>query len=209
MAENTENNESLKESSSAGQGGIKGFWNDRSPVFKYIVLFAACIGSFYLFLWNSQWFHDIVVRGVTVFDSKIASMILNIFGYGTWTEGPRVASDAMTVNVKTGCDGLEAMAMYSSGVIAFTAPLWSKIRGLALGLLFLFCMNIFRVVHLWLTGLYMPRYFEFFHQNFWQIVFILISLLTLAFWINKIQKQQRIEAKLAKQQAEDLSGDNA
>jgi len=166
--------------------GLLSFWHDRSPVLKFVMLFGFLIGLFYL-MWATQWFHDIVVSNVTKLDAKIASVILNIFGWGTNTIGNTIESDALTLNVKTGCDGLEAMAMFSSGVIAYTASLAHKFRGLIYGIAFLFILNIIRILHLYVTGVYMPKYFEFFHQNFWQIVFIFLSIVLWAFWINRIK----------------------
>jgi len=108
-------NDNVSEDANSGSsGGILSFWNDRSPVFKFIIMFGLLIGLFYLF-WATQWFHDTIVSSVTKLDAKIASVILNIFGWGTETQGDQIVSDALTLNVKTGCDGLEAMAMFSSG----------------------------------------------------------------------------------------------
>jgi len=173
-----------------GKGGIAGFWEDRSPVLRFVILFALFMGIFYS-IWATQWFHDVIVKNVTTFDSKIASMFLNIFGYETTAVGTSVVSERITVNVKTGCDGIEAMALFVSGVTAYTAPKGYKIKGIIAGVSFLFFMNLVRIVHLWLCGFYLPEYFEFFHQNFWQIVFILISIITWALWINRINKNKK------------------
>lgn len=181
-----ETNNNNDNNSTVGNGGIVGLWKDRSPVLKFVLLFGLLIGLFYL-MWATQWFHDIIVSNVTKLDAKIASVILNIFGWGTQTIGNTIESDALTLNVKTGCDGLEAMAMFSSGVIAYTASLAHKFRGLLYGIAFLFALNIVRILHLYVTGVYMPTYFEFFHQNFWQIVFIFLSIVLWAFWINRIK----------------------
>ncbi len=171
-------------------GGIAGFWNDRSPVLRFVILFALFMGIFYA-IWATQWFHDVIVKNVTTLDAKIASIFLNLFGYNTLAEGTSVASEKITVNVKTGCDGIEAMALFVSGVTAYTAPRGYKIKGIIMGVSFLFFMNLVRIIHLWLSGYYMPEYFEFFHQNFWQIVFIFLSIITWALWINRINKNSK------------------
>lgn len=176
-----------------GNNAFTKFWYGRSPVLRYILLFGFLMGIFYL-VWATQWFHDNVVRAVTTLDAKLASIILNVFGYGTVAEGTSVASPEMTVNVKTGCDGIQAMALFANGVIAYAAPLAHKFKGVIFGLLFLFGVNLFRVVHLWLSGLYMPKYFKFLHENFWQILFIFISIITWAFWINRINKNKKTAA---------------
>lgn len=176
---------------SKGDGG--GFnpiqtWKNLSAVTRFVLTFAFLIGCFYLFFWTSSLFHNYFVAFITQLDAKLASIILNIFGWGTVTEGYQISSDAMTLNVKTGCDGLEAMAIFGSGVIAYTAPLVNKFKGLLFGIGSLFVLNIIRVVHLYISGVYMPNYFEFFHEEFWQAVVIIAALILLAVWINSLQK---------------------
>ncbi len=183
--------ETRKNSTSSGEGG--GFnpikrWKSLSQVTRFVLTFALLIGAFYLFLWTTNWFHEYFVAFITQLDAKIASIILNIFGWGTVTKGYQISSDAMTLNVKTGCDGLEAMAIFGSGVIAYTAPLVNKFKGLLFGIGSLFVLNIIRVVHLYISGVYMPNYFEFFHEEFWQAVVIICALILLAVWINSLQK---------------------
>lgn len=181
--------ESVKKS--RGEGG--GFnpvkiWKNLSPVTRFVALFGFLIACFYLFFWTTNWFHEYIVAFVTQLDAKLASIALNIFGWGTVTKGYQISSDAMTLNVKTGCDGLEAMAIFGAGVIAYTAPLANKIKGLLFGIGSLFVLNIIRVIHLYISGVYMPKYFEFFHEEFWQAVVIIVALILLAVWINSLQK---------------------
>lgn len=179
-----------KKSSGSGGGGFNPIdrWKSLSQVTRFVLMFAFLIGCFYLFLWTTNWFHEYFVAFITRLDAKIASVILNIFGWSTITKGYQISSDAMTLNVKTGCDGLEAMAIFGSGVVAYTAPLISKFKGLLFGIGSLFALNIVRVVHLYISGVYMPNYFEFFHEEFWQAVVIIVALILLAVWINSLQK---------------------
>lgn len=167
------------------------WWYDRSPVLRFVILFGLFMAIFYS-VWATQWFHDHFVTAITKLDALIAAKFLNLFGYETIQNGTSVVSPYMKVNVKTGCDGIEAMALFGSGVLAFTAGWGHKLKGLFWGILFLFTVNIIRIIHLWLSGVYMPEYFEFFHQNFWQILFILISIITWAVWINRVGSKSKI-----------------
>jgi len=166
--------------------GLKKVWYDRSPVLRFVLLFALFMIIFYV-CWATQFFHEVIVANVAAFDARIASVVLNIFGFGTSVTDSTLASPEMSVTVQTGCDGIEAMALFASGVLAYTATRKHKIKGLFYGLLFLFVINIVRVVHLWWTGLYMPNYFNIFHDMIWQIAFILLAILTWAFWISRIR----------------------
>jgi len=184
-----ENTSPKKTVKNTGGGNKKRGWKGLSPVTRFVLTTALLIGAFYTIFWTTEWFHKYVVASITALDAKIASIFLNIFGWGTITEGQQISSDAMTLNVKTGCDGLEAMAIFGSGVIAYTASIADKFKGVLFGVGSLFVLNIVRIVHLYLCGVYMPRYFEFFHQNFWQILFILFALILLAIWIGSLNKK--------------------
>lgn len=166
--------------------GLKKVWYDRSPVLRFVLLFALFMIIFYV-CWATPFFQDVIVANVTALDARISSMVLNVFGYSTSSEASMLSSPQMSVNVQTGCDGIEAMALFGSGVLAYTATWGHKIKGLLYGLLFLFVINIVRVIHLWLTGLYMPNFFDIFHETIWQIAFILLAILTWAFWISRIR----------------------
>ena len=166
--------------------GFKKVWYDRSPVLRFVLLFALFMILFYV-CWATPFFHEIIVANVTALDAKIASVVLNLFGYGTSAADSVLASPQMRVNVQTGCDGIEAMALFGSGVLAYTATRKHKIKGIFYGFLILFVINIVRVIHLWLTGLYMPSYFDIFHETIWQIAFILLAILLWAFWISRIR----------------------
>jgi len=185
----TESTPPPKKTTGNSSGARKKGWKALSPVTRFVLTTAILIGVFYALFWTQQWFHDYIVATITALDAKIASIFLNIFGWGTVTKGQQIASDAMTLNVKTGCDGLEAMAIFGSGVIAYTASIFDKFKGVLFGIGSLFVLNIIRIVHLYLCGVYMPRYFEFFHQNFWQILFILAALILLAVWIGSLNRK--------------------
>jgi len=166
--------------------GLKNLWYDRSPVLRFILTFVLLMALFYSF-WIQSFFQENITRAITQLDARLASLFLNIFGYETHVNGSNLISDRFAVNVKTGCDGVEGMALLVAGIIGYTASRSHKIKGIVYGILFLFVVNLVRIIHLWLTGVYMPDYFDFFHETGWQILFIIIAIATWAFWISKIK----------------------
>ena len=163
------------------------FWNNRTPVFKFLVKTIFFIALFYSF-WATQWFHDNIVDFITKVDAKISAVILNIFGAGTQAFGNQIVGNTGSVNVNTGCDGLEAMAIYASGVVSYPTNWLSKLKGVFAGVGFLFALNIVRIINLYWINNNHPNLFDFFHENFWQVIFILMALLCLAWWINALNK---------------------
>lgn len=198
MAKQSKNTPSPKKESTTGKdqskskntdlqrSGLKKFWYDRSPVLRFILLFVLLMVLFYSF-WMQAFFQENITSAITRLDAKLASLVLNIFGFGTHVDGSNLISDRFSVNVKTGCDGIEGMALLVAGIISYTAAKSHKIKGIIYGVLFLFVVNLIRIIHLWLTGVYMPDYFDFFHETGWQILFIIVSIATWAFWISRIK----------------------
>ena len=56
----------------------------------------------------------------------------------------------------------------------------SKLPGLVVGTFVLAVVNLIRIVTLFYTGIYWPKWFEAMHVDVWQPIFILLSL---TFWI--------------------------
>lgn len=164
------------------------FWSDRSPVFRFLVVFLALMLGFYL-VWATSFFHDTVVQSAVRLNANLASGLLNLFGMGTTANGSMIESSEFTVNIKTGCDGIEGMALFSAAVLAFPAAWRQKIIGLVTGIGILFVVNLTRVVQLYLTGVYYPSLFEILHQNVWQIIFIILSLVLFGLWLASINRR--------------------
>lgn len=164
-------------------------WYGLSPVLRFLIGFILLIVLFYT-VWGTNWFHDTIVKQVININAFLGSSILNIFGMGTSVDGSQIISDKFTVNIKTGCDGLEGMAIYSAAVLAFPAAMNKKMKGWLFGLLFLFVLNLTRVIQLYLTGIYYPDLFEILHQNVWQIIFIIISIVLFGIWLASLQSKK-------------------
>jgi exosortase/archaeosortase family protein len=65
----------------------------------------------------------------------------------------------------------------------------SRLAGLALGILAIQIINLVRVVSLYLTGAYLPRFFDASHTVIWQSVVILCGVLLWVFWANRLPPQ--------------------
>jgi exosortase/archaeosortase family protein len=92
----------------------------------------------------------------------------------------------LAVNIRNGCNGVEAMMIFLAAVLAFPAPWPARLSGLALGVVAIQAVNLVRVVALFLTGVYLPRFFDASHTLVWQTVVILFSVLLWIFWANRL-----------------------
>lgn len=123
--------------------------------------------------------------------SSISGTILRTTDQDVEVEGTVLRSPNFTMGVVRGCDGLEAIAMFSFAVIASPLAFRSKVIGLVLGTILLSVINILRVVTIFLVGAWRPRLFGVVHEDLWQAAMILIAVLLWCVWVDWATKDSR------------------
>ncbi|MCX6231289.1 MAG: exosortase H [Bacteroidetes bacterium] len=191
--EKKEKREKLKKNLNKNRGKLlydnfKKNWLQKRPILIFVVIFAILMGLFYS-LWFTSFFENNVQHYIIKINATISNFILNIFGQHTKTMGDMIYSSSFSISIKRGCDAVEAMALFTSVLLAFPAPWKSKLIGLTGGLFMLFLLNLVRIISLFLTGIYFPKAFEIMHIEVWQVLFIFFALGLWIFWIQKITKQ--------------------
>ncbi len=104
--------------------------------------------------------------------------MLRVLGDDAAAKGTSITSSRFALDVKRGCDAIQASAFFVFGVLASPAPvsLLSRVVPLAVGTLFLLVMNLVRIVSLYYTGVYFPKAFDVIHVDVWQALFIFLPL---------------------------------
>lgn len=161
---------------------VKASLSAKNPILLFLVVFGTLMGIFYAF-WVTEFFKENIFNSLLDVNAKIASGILNLFGFGTTASGKEIYNSQFTVSVKRGCDAIEPAALFVSAVLAFPSSFKMKLHGIVVGILFLLAVNLFRIVSLFLTGIYAPSYFELMHLEVWQVVFILLALASWIVWM--------------------------
>lgn len=160
---------------------------DKYPVLLFVLGFLVLMGLFYAFMLTSFFTEHFQPAVVTV-NARISSAILNLFGEATSASGPMIASEAATISVKRGCDALVPIFLYISAVLAFPASWRSKLFGILWGVLFLFVLNIVRIISLFWIQLYKPAIFDMMHLEVWQVLFIILGIAAWGVWMQKSMK---------------------
>lgn len=157
-------------------------WYKSHPVIFFVGLFALQMLVFY-FLFYNNWVIDHLITPFVNIYAKTSSALLNIFGYHTTATGDALTSQQFSVVIKRGCDALEPMALFVSGLVAFPSTIKKKAVGLSLGLFALFLLNIIRICTLFITGIKSPKLFDIMHEEVWQVIFIIIAIVMWYFWL--------------------------
>ena len=101
---------------------------------------------------------------------------------------PRVFVDGTTIGgafpleIVKACSALDAQALYAAAALAFPAPRWRRLAGLALGISLLTPLNIARIAALYLVGLHAPLRFDAVHEEWLPAALVLAAGLCFAGW---------------------------
>lgn len=170
--------------SSAQPADAAHFWRRNRRELTFLILFLVLLaGGFTLISVN--WVNDHAVEPFTAGVARASGLALNLLGQDVTMQGTVIRGPRFAVNIRNGCNGIEAMLIFLAAVLAFPASWRSRLIGLALGILAIQIVNLVRVVALFLTGVYFPRLFDSSHTVIWQTIVILFGVLLWIFWANR------------------------
>ncbi|NOT37523.1 MAG: archaeosortase/exosortase family protein [Saprospiraceae bacterium] len=152
---------------------------------KFWILFIAIVVGFFVFS-STGTYDQMIGTPVNSLYARISSFFLNLINMGTSADGTNLSNDKFTMSVSKGCDAVAPAVMLLVGIGMFPFQNWSmKLKGIGIGLLLLFSANVLRLITLFFLGVLAPDWFEFFHIQFWQALFIMITLVYFVYWIKK------------------------
>ncbi|MEO1261009.1 MAG: archaeosortase/exosortase family protein [Bacteroidota bacterium] len=163
---------------------IKDYWNQKSPVLKFLIGFATCMIIFYL-IYLSPFFVENIGKPILTGQAKISSFILNIFGQDTTASKDIISSSEYTISIKNGCDGLETLAIMLSGIVVFPISFRLKWPGLLYGTIALMVLNFFRIVALFFVGKnFSQNVFDILHEQGGFVIFTVLGVFLWIIWAN-------------------------
>jgi exosortase H (IPTLxxWG-CTERM-specific) len=174
----------MRDSDSTTNPGSPAGWRRYRQEIRFLALFIGILAaSFTLIAWNPV--NDHVIEPFTGAIAKVSGKTLELIGQGTTMTGTVIRNSRFAVNIKNGCNGVEAMLIYFAAVLAFPAPWKSRLSGVVLGFVAIQLVNLVRVVALFLTGVYFPKLFDSSHTVIWQTIVILSGVLLWIVWANR------------------------
>jgi exosortase H (IPTLxxWG-CTERM-specific) len=161
---------------------------------KFLLRFVVALGVFYLLV-AIQPVNDHVVVPFTELLVRISNALLAAIGEKTQAAGTVIQSPAFAVDVKNGCNGIEAALLLVAAMLAFPAPPKQRALGIAAGLLVIQCVNLFRIVSLFWLGVHYRNVFELFHAAVWQTALILLAVGIFLAWSRFARSEGPVEAR--------------
>jgi exosortase H (IPTLxxWG-CTERM-specific) len=142
---------------------------------KFLIRFVVALGAFYLLV-AIQPVNDHVVVPFTELLVRVSTVLLAAIGEKTQSVGTVIESPAFAVDVKNGCNGIEAALLLVAAMLAFPASPKRRAFGIAAGLAVIQGVNLFRIVSLFWLGVHHRNVFELFHAAVWQTALILLAV---------------------------------
>jgi exosortase H (IPTLxxWG-CTERM-specific) len=142
---------------------------------KFLIRFVAVLGAFYLLV-AIQPVNDRVVVPFTELLVRVSTALLAVLGEKAVSFGTVIQSSAFAVDVKNGCNGIEAALLLVAAMLAFPASPKRRAQGIAAGLAVIQGVNLFRIVSLFWLGVHHRAVFELFHAAVWQTALILLAV---------------------------------
>ena len=168
-----------------GEAEATRFRSSRRPEARFLVTFLAVLtASFALLAWQPV--NDRLVEPFTGQIAKASGVALRAIGQEVTRSGTMLRSPRFAVNIRNGCNGVEAMVILLAAIVAFPASWRARLAGLAVGAVAIQVVNLVRVVALFLTGAYLPRFFDTSHTVVWQSLVILAAVLIWILWARRV-----------------------
>lgn len=119
----------------------------------------------------------------------LSVLLFEPFGIVQGSSGSVIFLSGLSLDVKFGCNGLEAFLIYTVAILAFPSKIIPKIWGILGGFVLLQILNVLRIVGLGLTGIYFKDFFHIFHIYVAQGIMIAISLVLFLIWLHYVDQK--------------------
>ncbi len=97
----------------------------------------------------------------------------------------------LAIQIAPGCNGVEAMIILLSAVLAFPSPWFYKLKGLFWGFLAIQALNTVRIISLFYLLQWDKDWFMFFHTYLWQALIVLDALVVWLIWLRYLPKNPK------------------
>jgi len=156
-------------------------------VFRFLITYIVLMGAVFFVLSFEPLKQVLDINGFyTQAIVKTTALLLRPFGLVRGVDGSIIHLSGISLDIKFGCNGLEAFLIYLVGIISFPAGWKAKAWGLILGFLIIQILNVLRIVALGYFGVHMTNYFYIFHIYVAQGIMIAVAFLLFIVWLHHV-----------------------
>jgi exosortase H (IPTLxxWG-CTERM-specific) len=163
----------------------------RRAMLRFIGIFLLSAVVLFLIYWIS----DTTGRfdAVNRLNAQLSGVILDAIGIDNTLHGTVVQFRTGGMEVISECSGVYVAILFAAGVLAFPANWRARLKGLGLGLLAIFAINVLRLVTLGAIIAHKRAWLPLFHEYLWQVLFILVVAGLYLMWIERMVPRERLD----------------
>ncbi len=151
---------------------------------RFVLIFLALLVGLFTFSqlpWGQRWFVEPFTTGLASFCTALVALFdAEVATYGKVIQSTR---NGFAIEIMAGCNGVEAMIVLASAVLAFPSTWRHKLVGIGLGFVAIQALNVVRIISLFYLGQWSLTAFQWFHLYIWQALLILEALLFWLIWL--------------------------
>jgi exosortase H (IPTLxxWG-CTERM-specific) len=165
---------------------------------RFMLLFLVLLIAFFvaeMFVPVQTW----VIEPFTAVIAKICVVVVGAFDSHAIAYGKILQSTSsnFAISIEAGCNGVEAVIILVSAMLAFPSPWKHKLIGIGLGFLAIQVLNLVRIISLFYLGQWNRQWFDWFHLYLWQALIVLDALVAFLIWLRYLPHDRPQAAPVA------------
>jgi exosortase H (IPTLxxWG-CTERM-specific) len=133
-----------------------------------------------------------VILPFTAGIAKVSVWLVGLFdphaiAYGKVLESTK---NGFAISIERGCNGVEAVIILVSAMLAFPAPWKHRLVGIGLGFVAIQALNLVRIISLFYLGQWNRTWFDWFHLYLWQALIVLDALVAFLIWLRYLPRRE-------------------
>ena len=150
-------------------------------VLEFVGLLLAFQLLFELWIKSSDWFAWYLRE-----NAALGALILRGLGAPVHAIDNVIESEGYSLAILPGCDGLQPLAIFLIGVVAYPARARRKLSVMVTGTLLLLTLNLMRILSLYYIGVDWPGAFVTAHEEVWPVGFGVVAFVLWLAWAQRV-----------------------
>jgi len=177
-----------RQTKKADSNFLKKWWDGqqkRKHILKFGLALIVIMAIYFSFSYSVFFEHYINFPIISSY-AHVGNILFNLFGLETIVEETYIKNSLFTMNIGKGCDAVSPTILFMAAILIYPTDFSNKWKWLLISPFAFALLNLIRIISLFLIGSYVPSIFDFAHTEFWQGVFILITILAWFYWLISI-----------------------
>lgn len=139
----------------------------------------------------------LIIIPFTEMIAQLSTWLIQFFDHQVISNGIILQhiGSGFSVSIESGCNGVEALMILASAMLAFPAPWLFKLQGIIIGFIAVELLNIVRIISLFYLGQWNQVAFEWAHLYIWEALIMLDVLIIFLFWLKSLPSTLELTTK--------------